>query len=243
MTVTDRDAPLFTPITTASNFGALMGAVAVVMALIARQRSGRGQRIQLPLAEAFAEAYSTMLGMRVYENGLMGDGQMLRDLTYRCADGGMIDLSPYAKFVIPLLEAVGVAGEWEAQGLINVAARTFALERRDTIMAAFADLVRGHPAAWWDEVATRSQMPVSRVRTPGEWLASEHAAAVGRRRHPRRPAAGRILLPGRGFDLSDAGAPRRGRGTSPTPTATPCSPNCRAQARVGEPAATASRCR
>ena len=102
-TVGDRSAPLFTPITTASNFGGLMGAFSIVMALIARQRSGRGQRIEVPIAEAYAEAYSTMLGRLVYDNALMGDHLMLSDLTYRCADNGIIDLSPYPKFVIPLL--------------------------------------------------------------------------------------------------------------------------------------------
>jgi crotonobetainyl-CoA:carnitine CoA-transferase CaiB-like acyl-CoA transferase len=210
-TVTDRDAPLFTPITTASNFGALMGAVSVVMALIARQRSGRGQRIAVPLAEAFAEAYSTMLGMRVYENGLMGDGQMLRDLTYRTADGGLIDLSPYAKFVIPLLVAAGVARDWEAEGLIDIGARTFALEKRDRIMAAFAALARSQQAAWWDDVATRAEMPVSRVRTPAQWMASEHATRSGAAVTLDDPIAGPVTLPGRGFDLSGPVPPPRPR--------------------------------
>jgi len=210
-TVADQDAPLFTPITTASNFGGLMGAVSVVMALIARQRSGRGQLVQVPLAEAFAEAYSTMLGMRVYENPLMGDGQMLRDLTYSCADGGIIDLSPYAKFVIPLLAAAGVAAQWQAEGLIDVAAGTFALEKRDRIMAAFADLVRSRPAAWWDDVATRAEVPVSRVRTPAEWMGCEHAAASGAVVTLDDPVAGPVRLPGRGFDLFGAVPPPRPR--------------------------------
>ena len=211
VTVEDRDAPLFTPITTASNFGALMGAVAVVMALIARQQSGRGQVIQLPLAEAFIEAYSTMLGMRVYENPLMGDGQMLRDLTYTCADGGAIDLSPYAKFVIRLLDAAGVAADWEAAGLIDVAARTFVLDRRDEIIARFVDLVRSHPVGWWDEVATRSEMPVARVRSPAEWMATRQAAESGAAITLTDPLAGRVVLPGASIDLFGTVPPPRPR--------------------------------
>ncbi|GAA3226794.1 CoA transferase [Actinocorallia longicatena] len=210
-TVADREAPLFTPITTASNFGALMGAVSVVMALIARRRSGRGQTVRVPLAEAFCEAYSTMLGMRVYENGLMGDAHMLRDLTYRCADGGMIDLSPYAKFVVPLLAAAGVAEDWQAAGLIDIAERSFAPERRDEIMTSFAELVRGRSAAWWDRVATEAEVPVSRVRTPAEWMACPQATESGAAIALQDPAAGRILLPGRGFDLAGAIPPPRPR--------------------------------
>ncbi|MBL7500010.1 CoA transferase [Frankia sp. CNm7] len=206
--VEDPAAPLFTPITTASNFGGLMGAVSVVMALIARERTGRSQRIEIPLAEAYAEAYSTMLGMRVYENPLMGDNHMLRDLTYACADGGIIDLSPYSKFVIPLLVAAGVAQDWESQGLIDIAARTFAPDKRDRIMAMFAELARSHPASWWDEVAARAEMPVSMVRTPAEWVATEHAAQSGAVVTLDDPLAGPIVLPGRGFDLAAAPAPR-----------------------------------
>ncbi|ONH52399.1 carnitine dehydratase [Frankia sp. CcI49] len=209
--VEDPAAPLFSPITTASNFGALMGAVSVVMALIARERSGRGQLVAVPLAEAFAEAYSTMLGMRVYENPLMGDGHLLRDLTYECADGGLVDLSPYAKFVIPLLVAAGVAPEWERQGLIDVATRGFAREHRDRAMTMFADLVRSRPAAWWDEVATRAETPMAMVRTPAQWVASEHAHLSGAVVTLDDPLAGPLVLPGRGFDLGRAPAAPRPR--------------------------------
>ena len=202
-TVSDPSAPLFTPITTASNFGGLMGAVSVVMALIARERSGRGQRIEVPLAEAFAEAYSTMLSHRVYENPLMGDGLMLRDLTYRCSDGGIVDLSPYPKFVIPLLVEAGVAAEWEGQGLIDVSARSFDLGKRDRIMDMFAELVRSRPASWWDETATRAQMPVSMARTPAQWMATDHAAESGNAVTVDDPLLGTLLMPGRGFDMTD----------------------------------------
>jgi crotonobetainyl-CoA:carnitine CoA-transferase CaiB-like acyl-CoA transferase len=201
--VADPDAPLFTPITTASNFGGLLGAVSVVMALLARARSGRGQRVEIPLTEAFAEAYSTMLGMRVYENGLMGDGQMLRDLTYRTADDGLVDLSPHAKFVIRLLTAAGVAGDWAAEGLIDPVAETFSLPDRDEIMARFAALVRTRTAAEWDAVATAAEVPVARVRTPAEWMASEHALRSGAAVDLNDPLAGPVRLPGRGFDLGD----------------------------------------
>ena len=213
-TVNDSSAPLFTPITTASNFGGLMGAVSVVMALIARERSGRGQRIEVPLAESFAEAYSTMLGHRVYENPLMGDGLMLRDLTYRCSDGGIIDLSPYPKFVIPLLIEAGVAADWERQGLIDVSARSFCLEKRDLIMEMFAEQVRRRPATWWDETATRAQMPVSMARTPAEWMATAHATESGAVVTVDDPLLGPLVMPGRGFDMTRQSAIRR----SPAPT-------------------------
>ena len=200
--VSDPSAPMFTPITTASNFGGLMGAVSIVMALIARERNGLGQRIEIPLAEAFAEAYSTMLGYRVYENSLMGDNQMLRDLTYECQDGGKIDLSPYSKFVIPLLVEAGFAEEWERQGLIDITSKTFELEHRELILDKFAAVVRTKPAQWWDDVATRAQTPLSMVRTPEQWLATPQAVESGAVVALDDPLSGAVVLPGRGFDMT-----------------------------------------
>jgi crotonobetainyl-CoA:carnitine CoA-transferase CaiB-like acyl-CoA transferase len=202
-TVSDPSAPMFTPITTASNFGGLMGTIAVVMALLVRERSGCGQRIEIPLAEAFAEAYSTMLGHRVYAPAESSPALMLNDLTYRCSDGGLIDLSPYPKFVIPLLVEAGVADDWESQGLIDVSAMSFTAWRRDEIAEKFADLARSQPAAWWDEVAARTKMPVSMVRTPAEWMATGHAAKSGTVVTVDDPIFGSQLMPGRGFDMSE----------------------------------------
>jgi crotonobetainyl-CoA:carnitine CoA-transferase CaiB-like acyl-CoA transferase len=202
--VEDPSAPLFTPITTASNFGGLLGATTAVIALLARARTGEGQLLEIPLSEAYAEAYSTMLGHRVYRTGnaLMGDGLMVGNLTYRCSDGGLIDLSPYAKFIIGLLKEAGVAEEWEKEGLIDVEARTFDLPRRDEIIERFTALVATRPAQWWDEAATRQLSPVSMVRTPAQWLATEQASASGAVISLDDPVLGEIQLLGRSFEMS-----------------------------------------
>jgi crotonobetainyl-CoA:carnitine CoA-transferase CaiB-like acyl-CoA transferase len=54
-------------------------------------------------------------------------------------------------------------------------------------------------------------MPVSRVRTPAEWMASEHAAASGAVVTLDDPLAGPVRLPGRGFDLYGPVPPPRPR--------------------------------
>jgi crotonobetainyl-CoA:carnitine CoA-transferase CaiB-like acyl-CoA transferase len=46
-------------------------------------------------------------------------------------------------------------------------------------------------------------MPVSRVRTPGEWMATAHAARSGAVLTVVDPVAGPLVLPGRAFDLAD----------------------------------------
>ena len=54
--VAGMDEPLFLPLPSASNFAAIIAAVSVAMALNARQRTGQGQRIEVPLHSAMFAA-------------------------------------------------------------------------------------------------------------------------------------------------------------------------------------------
>ena len=202
----DPSAPLYTPITTASTFGALMGAISVLVALLARERTGRGQRIEVPLAETFAEAYSTMLTGRVFESAVVDASLMLREMTYPCADGRLIDLAPQPKFVIPLLTAAGVAEDWQREGLIDIGARTFSPDR-ERIEQRFNELTQSQTAAWWDDLAARAELPLSMVRTPQEWMDTEQAEQSGAAVDIDDPLFGRLRRPGRGFDLANAPVP------------------------------------
>ena len=74
----------------------------------------------------------------------------------------------------------GVADEWEREGLIDVKALSFDLEKRSTIMEKFSELVRTRTSSWWDETATRIETPVSMVRTPSEWIATARRSSPGR---------------------------------------------------------------
>ena len=51
------DQPRFNALPLASEFGALAAAIAIVMALIARERDGLGQRIEVPLFDAMFLAF------------------------------------------------------------------------------------------------------------------------------------------------------------------------------------------
>ncbi|MEA2274410.1 MAG: hypothetical protein QOI98_3118, partial [Solirubrobacteraceae bacterium] len=102
--VDDPSRPLFTAIPVASNFAAFLGATCTVMALIARERTGSGQRVEVPLAEAMVEAYSMFLALRVYRDAPPTATFPISDLSYRCADGRFFDCTPYPRFVLPFIE-------------------------------------------------------------------------------------------------------------------------------------------
>jgi crotonobetainyl-CoA:carnitine CoA-transferase CaiB-like acyl-CoA transferase len=209
ISVADPSAPLYTPLTTTSNFAGLMGAISIVMALIARERSGSGQHIEIPLAEAFVEAYSTMLSGQTWARPRLEDNRMLQDLSHQAGDRGIFDCSPLTKFVLRLLEGAGVAAEWDRKGLIHREEASIDLDRRDEIIEQFRRLAESHPAAWWDEVATRANLPLSMARTPEEWLAAPEPYAAGTLVSLDDPVIGPVVVPGVSFELGQpAGAPR-----------------------------------
>jgi crotonobetainyl-CoA:carnitine CoA-transferase CaiB-like acyl-CoA transferase len=82
----------FTALPISSSFGALAAAVAIVMALIARQRDGLGQRIEVPLFDATVLAIGAG-GLLV--NGKPEGGRPDDPWAgiLRCADGRWVRLS------------------------------------------------------------------------------------------------------------------------------------------------------
>src|SRR5688500_10047650 len=91
----DTSLPTYSAIPLASNFAAFLAATSVVMALIARRQTGRGQHVEIPLFHAMftaigpAGAYVTARGLREPTPiDLNGSG------TYRCGDGRYIQFDP-----------------------------------------------------------------------------------------------------------------------------------------------------
>jgi len=80
--------PFYSPPPLASNFGAFLGATGIVMALIARERSGFGQRIEVPMFAAMftlighSGAYVSKTGLHP-PRGIHGRGAC----AFRCRDG------------------------------------------------------------------------------------------------------------------------------------------------------------
>ena len=135
--------PSYTPLPLASAYGAVLGALAVVLALLARERDGAGDAIEVPLAAALTEglAYNSMhvadlperyVSLREREierrraDGIALDMsyagvQRLLDpfyRTYRCADGRPFYLvcSSHRGHVLRTLDVLGIAAEVAGSG-------------------------------------------------------------------------------------------------------------------------------
>ncbi|MBV9322510.1 MAG: CoA transferase [Chloroflexi bacterium] len=174
----DAARPVYTALPLASNFAAFHAATAIVMALIARERDGVGQRIEVPMFDAMFE----LIGA----NGISVDGdyRMARSRgtsTYVCADGRRILFNSTST---PRFK------RWFA-----AAAGT------DT---PTPELFLTRTAEQWEKGINTAGGPTAMVRTASEWLANEHARTRGTIARLDDPELGPTWMPGVLIHLSDS---------------------------------------
>jgi crotonobetainyl-CoA:carnitine CoA-transferase CaiB-like acyl-CoA transferase len=185
--------PVFSPLPLASVFGALEGAMAVVAALLARDRDGLGQVVEVPLFDSLFEA----IGLRAlsYERNApaftdFGSG------FYHCADGTYFTfIASWFRHLERFVEAAGLH-EWVSDGAVDYE-RLWAdpgavaeLQRR--LAAVFAT----RPAREWEDLARAHGCTVGMLRSTGEWMAEPQALESGTMVDVADPILGRVRVPG-----------------------------------------------
>jgi crotonobetainyl-CoA:carnitine CoA-transferase CaiB-like acyl-CoA transferase len=188
----------FTAVPIPSTFGAIAAAVSSVMALIARERDGLGQRIEVPLFDAtFLAIGSTGLLVNGKPEGGRPDDPWAG--IFRCADGRWIRLSLATfRFLERFVDAIGRT-DWVARGYVQrerpgPLARGTALRERQ--QAELTELFRTRPAAEWEEIGRRADVPLTLIRTTAEWLATDHARSAGLVAHVDDPELDATIQPG-----------------------------------------------
>ena len=169
--------PLFWPLPVASNMAAFQAATACVMALIARERDGRGQHIEVPLFDAM---YS-LIGARGMS--MPTPVQLSFDHigfgVYRCADGRDVHFAPVApRFMEWFVDAAGVTA-WRTEGLMDRARLAEDPQHAAELRRRLRDLFASRPAAEWEKLANVAGAALSQCRTMGEWLQEPHALVSG----------------------------------------------------------------
>lgn len=194
------EQPVYLGIPVASNFAAFLAANAITAALIARQRDGLGQRIEVPLFDAMFTAIGAR-AMRVpFSNDPVLDNTGFG--VYRCADGRCIHFAPVApRFMDWFVDAVGIAA-WRTEGL-------FERPRLNTEPALVAELRRRlteifaqRTALDWEALGDTIGVPIAVCRSMAEWAHTEHARASHTIVEVDDPEYGRMRLPGAAVRLS-----------------------------------------
>jgi crotonobetainyl-CoA:carnitine CoA-transferase CaiB-like acyl-CoA transferase len=194
----DASVPTYSAVPVASNFAAFLGAVGVVAALIERHRSGLGQHVSVPLFDAVFEAIGDA-GAYVNAWG-MAPPRPIRSNgsgTYACADGGHVQFNPIGatrRFVAWFLRAAD-RPEW----LGDVDADT----DDDLLRKRLTTLFATRTAQEWEDLGRAAGVPLARVRTPAEWLATPHARESGAVTEVDDPRLGPTLMPGAALHVGD----------------------------------------
>ncbi|WP_327107381.1 CaiB/BaiF CoA transferase family protein [Nonomuraea glycinis] len=201
----DATRPTYTAIPVASNFAAFCGAFAIVAGLTARQRTGRGDRVEVPLFDAMFEAIGGS-GAYPVAQGLPPDRAISSNGsgTYRCADGRYVQFNPIGatpRFLAWFLDAAGVTA-WAGEGLTDRARQDRDPELRRLLHDRLTALFLTRPALEWEELANAAGVPLAAVRTLAEWLENDHALAAGQVVVVDDPELGATAMPGAAVWLS-----------------------------------------
>jgi crotonobetainyl-CoA:carnitine CoA-transferase CaiB-like acyl-CoA transferase len=174
----DWSRPFYSAVTLASNFGGFFGATGVVMALIARQRTGLGQRVEAPLFDAMftlighSGAYANQRGLHP-PRGIHGRGAG----AFKCKDGKYVQFdTSSARHLVWFAREAGIT-DWGPDLLDVIRLRDEAVNQR--LHARLRELFLTRTASEWEDVGNRAGAAMGWARTTDEWIAADHARQIG----------------------------------------------------------------
>lgn len=202
----DWSRPTYSALPLPSSFGGYLGATSIVMALIARWRTGRGQRVEVPLFDAmftlvghngaFREADGAHRPAPIHGRGAG---------CFRCADGRYVQFDTSSpRHLTWFAREAGVTGEW-GPGILDLMASRKA-EVNEELHARLAELFLTRSAEEWETIGNRAGAAIGFVRTPQEWIRTDQARAIGAVTEIADPVIGSMWMAGLPVQLAETKA-------------------------------------
>jgi crotonobetainyl-CoA:carnitine CoA-transferase CaiB-like acyl-CoA transferase len=188
--------PRYAPLTIADRSVGLYAFGVIAAALYARERTGRGQSIEIPMFETMVPY---VLGDHLYGHTFVppqGDFGYPRILSpnrrpYRTADGYVCCLVYTDRHWETFLKAVGKPELMRTDPrLRDIGTRT---RHIDALYEFVADELRHRTTAEWRTLLAEADIPVFPMHTFDSLLEDEHLADIGFFREVEHPEVGRIL--------------------------------------------------
>ena len=187
--------PRYAPVTLADRATGLNVVNAVTTALFCRERSGRGQAVEVPMFESLAQfVLSDHMGGRTFDPPL-GSAGYQRLLApdrrpYATRDGHICLLvyndAQWQRF----FAAIGQAERFNSDPLFSSHPNRAA--RIAEVYAFVAEVIAGRTTAEWLELLSRADLPVSRMNSLDDLIDDEHLNRVGFFTWRDHPTEGRI---------------------------------------------------
>jgi crotonobetainyl-CoA:carnitine CoA-transferase CaiB-like acyl-CoA transferase len=200
--------PLLVGVPVADYTGAMLGVQAVALALVARERTGRGQKVEVPMLSGLLAMLSTRLA-NYWGSGedqhRMGSANSIYVpyQVFRTSDGyvmaGSFGGDSWPKFCAAI-------GQPELADDPRFRSNRDRHANRDELIPMLESVFAGHTTAEWEPRFRRAGALFAPVKTIAEILAHEQVAALGLVQSVEHPKLGPIPQLGPAIELSDTPA-------------------------------------
>ncbi len=223
----DSSRPVYTAIPISSVYGAFVGAVAIAAALNARETTGRGQRVSVPLFDATFTAMGSV-GHKVHNPAaVQRRGGLGWVRQYRCKDGRWVMFhAANSRFIEQFVRAAGIE-HWRTDGLMDRANYVDNPELATLLIERMTELFLTRTGQEWEDLVNAAGTPTAICRETHEWLQHPHAVATKMVTQIEDPVLGAMLQPGITPRLDDT--PGAISGPAPIPGAAADSPTWEAR--------------
>jgi crotonobetainyl-CoA:carnitine CoA-transferase CaiB-like acyl-CoA transferase len=179
-----REPPIYNTLPLASCFAALIAANSIVAALIARERTGLGQSIEVPLFEASFELtryYGDRPPGAPHPRIRLGaTTTMALTQHYQCSDGRFVHLSWLeGRQLDAFARLTGLQHAWSSAGLLDHARVRSDRGYSEQLRAALTEVFKTRSAAEWMALAN-PDADLAHCITSQEWLVSDAQARATR---------------------------------------------------------------
>jgi crotonobetainyl-CoA:carnitine CoA-transferase CaiB-like acyl-CoA transferase len=189
------DRPRYVPLAIADRYVASIGVGAILGALFHCAKTGRGQRVDVPMFETMAQlVLGDHMGGRTFEPPL-GPAGYKRSLSpermpYRTQDGYICVLAYNDKQWRSFFAAIGRPELPDADPrFADMSSRTLHI---DALYALLAEILTTRPSAQWLEVLDAADIPVMPLHTLDSLIDDPHLAAIGFLQSIEHPTEGAI---------------------------------------------------
>jgi len=177
--------PIYSAIPAASAYAAMVAAHSIAAGLIARERTGLGQRIEVPLFDACFELIGAGVMQTDVPRPASGGPRIMPNLPqlghYECADGRWLELCLFQDKHLRWFAETFLPQEFIADGMADAVQMLTDPDLQERARKRYAELFATRPARDW-EIAINEESGASAAlcQTAEEWLtADSHARDSG----------------------------------------------------------------
>jgi len=174
---TDERPPPASPIPINDTAMPLLASTGILAALLERERSGRGQRVEVSiLGSAVAlNAHSLVRLEDVEERPVVGFSRAFYR-AYRTSDGWLAVAAYAERLAHRFCEVVGLPGLLDAPRYADRSAR---VQRMEELVELFSARIREQTTAFWDAALAEAGVPAAPVRERDELFDDPHVRQTG----------------------------------------------------------------